>query len=231
MNSAMREQDGTGAVPWASVARSFSGFCFVGAPVLFAGYGLLRIVDGMADGHGPGFWWTASHSLFLASLLLFGVVLVGLCRRVSGRWMRRTAVVVTIAAGAGLVATIRTTVIDLIVGFTATSRADMSKLFDAFGSALIPVPEIVSDLAPAMCFAGITTLLLFLALPRSGVAPWWAPLLSLGTALGQTSPWLAPVGALTLLAALLPVRERVQPPWPASDGSERRRRLAARSRG
>ncbi|MHA7986047.1 hypothetical protein ACX9R5_09585 [Rathayibacter sp. CAU 1779] len=181
------------------------------APLLLVGYGLLRIVDGLADGHGPGVWWTASHALFLASLLLFCVVLVGLGRRVRGRWVRWLALIVTLVAGAGLVVVVRTVVIDLIVGLVATSRTDMERLFDAFGSAPVPLPEIVSDAAPAVFFAGVTTLLLLLVLQRPALAPWWAPVLSLGTAFGQISPGLAPIGAAMLLVALIAVVDRVQP--------------------
>ena len=184
---------------------SFTRLCFVVAPALLVGYGVLRIVDGIQDHHGPGFWWTASHMLFLASLLAFGVVLAVLVRLSRGGTTRWLGCGIAVVAAAGLVLTIRTVAIDLAVGLIADDRASMNRLYGAYRNVPIPIPSVASSMAPAAFFAAMTMLLVLLALPPRRRVAWWVPALSVGTAFIQIDPYLAPVGAGMLLVALLDV--------------------------
>jgi hypothetical protein len=144
---------------------------YLAAPGLLAGYGLLRLVDGLDGSYGPGFWWNASHALLLAALVLFGAVLAGLVGLARGRPARWLAVGVTVLAGAGLLIFLRTVVIDLVVGLRATDRATMSELFERYRDAPVPLPGAVSDLGPALFFVGLTLLLAsHCGVPRSPLA-------------------------------------------------------------
>lgn len=190
---------------------------YLAAPALLAGYGLLRIVDGLDGSYGPGFWWTASHALFLVSLLLFGPVLADLLRLACGRPARWLAVGVAVVATAGLLLFLRTVAIDLIVGLRATDRATMSALFEHYRDVPVPLPGAASNMGPALFFVGLTILLAVLALPRPRLVPPWSPVLSLGTGLMEVNLDLLPLGAAMLAVGLAPLaRRRLDAPEAAS---------------
>jgi hypothetical protein len=181
---------------------------YLAAPALFAGYGLLRLVDGIDGSYGPGLWWTASHALLLVSLLLFGSVVAGLLRLAWGRPGRWLAVGVTAVAAAGLILFLRTAAIDVIVGLRAADRATMSELFERYSDVPVPLPAAISGIGPALFFVGLTILLTVLAIPRPRLVPLWSPVVSLGTALIQVSLDLLPIGAAMLGVALAPLARR-----------------------
>ncbi|ADB35929.1 hypothetical protein Kfla_6940 [Kribbella flavida DSM 17836] len=96
------------------------------APALFIAYGIVRLIDGTDGAHGPGLAWTVGHLLFLLAFFLYAAVLLHL-RRLAGS-PRRLANVATAAGLIGVLAFVRVIVIDLIVGFRAADRPEMSRI-------------------------------------------------------------------------------------------------------
>lgn len=177
------------------------------APTLMLGYGVLRLVDGTDDAYGPGLAWNVGHALFLAAMVAFGVVLVGLRRRLplSSTAARVAADVVTVASGAGLAVLVRMAVIDLMVGLSATNGQEMSEGFDRYRDVPVALPQVALDVGPALLFVGLTALLtLHAALPPRRLPAWSPTLFAVGSLLLQVNLDLMPVGALLLIVALAP---------------------------
>jgi hypothetical protein len=176
-------------------------------PALMAGYGAVRLVGRAVSDYGPGVWWSLAHLLFLAGVLAFVPVFLGLRGLAGERGGGRVAA--TVAAGVGLLgaaAVVVQAVIDLAAGFVAADKQAMSELFDRVQG--VPgVMPLVYTVVPVFFWLGLLALVALLAFLRRDVVRWWAPALVLaGTVLMAVSLDLLPVGALCLGVALLPVR-------------------------
>ncbi|MEO3742974.1 hypothetical protein [Plantactinospora sp. B5E13] len=183
-------------------------YCYLAAPVLLLGYGLARMIDGIDGSRGPGPAWTIGHLLYLISLGLFGVVLVGL-RNALPRY-RAAGTVAVVAGAVGLVAFVRVVVVDIIVGLRAVDRAGMHELFLRYERSPGFLPSgLVSalDLIGQVFFPASVILLTVLV---ATVAPrrlrWWSPVLTVvGFALFGLNLDLLPLGAVAMVCGLLPM--------------------------
>ena len=143
------------------------------APALFFAYGLVRLLDGRDGDRGPGPAWTLGHLFFLAGLLLFGVVLVGLRRALSevGGWRRYAATTVTVLGVIGLLAFIRVAIIDIVVGLRAADHPGMGELFQRYENAPWGVvPAAVGEVVPVFFVVGMVALVTLLAVGSAPVA-------------------------------------------------------------
>jgi hypothetical protein len=178
------------------------------APALLLAYGVARLIDGMDGSYGPGPAWTIGHLFFLAGLILFGVVLVGLRRQTP-----RFRIIATGAVGVGLVgllAFVRGIVIDLIVGSQGINRADMDRIYPHYDGWPGGMPRaftgVLDNVGPALFIVGLLALTIQLAIMRPRPLAWWSPVLvALGFALINVDLDLLPAGAAALLLALLPM--------------------------
>jgi hypothetical protein len=149
--------------------------------------------------------WTAAHLAYVVGNVAFGFVLFRLWswgRDGARSPLERGAVHVLGAVGAvGLVAMIGQLVVDLLVGFEAGSRADMSAIsgryhdipgFDTFFYGAIPALHLAA-----------TSLLVVLLAVRGRVAVWPAALFFVGAvAIGTQLTALMVAGGLALCVAL-----------------------------
>jgi len=203
--------------------------CYLIAPALLICYGVARLTDGLDGSYGPGLAWTAGHVLFLLALAAFAVVLPGL-RRELGRFPVVTAFIV--AAGlAGLAAFIRSVLVDLLVGFQATSHAGMAHLDGRYATFPAGLPTAVSNpldnAGPPLFILSLLTLTVLLTVTRPRGLRWWSPVLAAaGFALITASLSLLPAGGACLLAALLPVA-RMHSSRPAAGRARSVGRLSA----
>ena len=182
---------------------------YLAAPLLLLAYGLARLIDGRDGVHGPGPAWTIGHLLFLAGLLSYAAVLVGLYRIAAGRGGTARIVAGTTLAVAyvGLAGFVQTVLIDLWVGLNAADRAGMSRLYDQHDG--LPV---LTTLGP-LFQVGLLILLVRIALAQRSL--WWSPVaLLLGNVALTVNLDLLPVGALLFLVALLPFARLERAPRP-----------------
>ncbi len=188
-------------------------FSCLTAPALLLAYGVTRLIDGLDDSYGPGPAWTIGHLFFLAGMVLFGVVLVGLCRQTPR--LRVIAIGAAIVGVVGLLAFVRGIMIDLIVGFRGIDRADMDRIYPRYdgwpGGMPTAFTAVFDNVGPALFIVGLLALTLQLAIVRPRRLPWWSPLLvALGFALITVDLDLMPVAGAVLLLALLPMARRSQ---------------------
>jgi hypothetical protein len=184
---------------------------FLAAPALMFGYGVVRLIDGRDGEYGPGLAWTTGHLLFLASLVLFGVVVVQLRRLVSSTTTAQQvmASVAMVLALAGVVAFVRVIIIDLVVGFRAADNPDMRVVRDDIGNVPGVLPEAVWDLGPLPFVVGLVTLTMLLAVLHPRLLAAWSPvLIVIGFACIMVNLNLLPVGAALIGLALAPVAWR-----------------------
>src|SRR5215211_4207989 len=156
-------------------------FSFHAAPAFLLGYGLIRLVDGLDGSYGPGAAWTVGHVLFLVSLVLFGVMLVGLRQLVptTGKGHRFIATLATVAGIAGLLVFIRVAILDIIVGLRAADHAAMSELSRRYDNVPSVLPAAFGELGPVLFQVGLITLVTQLVLVRPRQLPGWSPVLIL----------------------------------------------------
>ncbi|WP_406453980.1 hypothetical protein OG782_23455 [Streptomyces sp. NBC_00876] len=190
-----------------SRAASSTTTAFLAGPALMAGYGVVRLTGQALGDYGPGLWWSLAHLLFLAGVLAFVPVFLGLRLPAGVRGGRRAAV--RVAAGAGLLGTAAVAVqasTDLAAGFLAADEQAMSDLFDKVQD--VPgVMPVVYTAVPALFWIGLLALVSLLALFRRDEVPGWSPLLvTAGIVLMAMSLDLLAAGALCIGAALFPVR-------------------------
>ncbi|MGI5205937.1 hypothetical protein ACQEU6_30720 [Spirillospora sp. CA-108201] len=180
------------------------------APALMLAYGVVRLIDGRDGQHGPGPAWTVGHLLFLGSLLLYGLVIAGLRRRMPvaerGRARRITAGALTAVAAVGLVTFIRVAVIDIVVGLRAADAAEKSALSDRYADVPAVLPQSLYEIGPVLFMLGLTALLVQYAVvgPRRGTAAVSAALLVLAFAGITADLDLLPAGAALIWLALFP---------------------------
>nr|WP_062338981.1 hypothetical protein [Herbidospora sakaeratensis] len=160
---------------------------FIGAPLLTLVYGVIRLLSE----HGPGLGWTTGHIAFLVALGLYGVVLIQLDRH--------TFTGFTVVGFAGLLAFAAQFVIDLVVGFMAADRAEMSDLFgrvyDTPGLDLL-----VRQAGPPLFYLALFAIMTHLASQRR--IPFWIPVAVLvASVLPAFNLDLLPVSAVIILIA------------------------------
>ncbi|MET9311016.1 hypothetical protein ABZX12_04270 [Kribbella sp. NPDC003505] len=178
---------------------------FIGAPVLFIAYGIVRWMDGVDGEYGPGLAWTVGHLLFLTGFLLFAVVLIAMHQMVSRP--RVIASIALLVALVGVLAFIRVIVIDLLVGFRASDHDTMSEVGDTYDRwpGDLSVYDSLYSVGPIFFLVGLLTLTIFLV--RLHRMPIWSPVvLALGFAAIIASLSLMPLGGAFLLAALFPLQ-------------------------
>ncbi|MFC0508231.1 hypothetical protein [Micromonospora costi] len=165
----------------------------VTAPVLLLLYGILRLADGLDGDHGPGWAWNTGHSLFLASIVLFAALAVGL-RRVLLADGPRLRALTDIATGATLAGA---------AGFVWVILGD---LFAGLADAA-PLPDPLFAVGPLLFQLGLLTLLVQAATVRPRRLPRWAPPVTfVGFAAIAVNLDLLPVAGALIFAALLPLR-------------------------
>ncbi|MGW6984196.1 hypothetical protein ACWGE1_32925 [Streptomyces sp. NPDC054932] len=174
---------------------------FVTAPLCMLAYGLIRLSD---PDHGPGPAWTAGHIALLAGVLQFALILPALHRltgpaRGAGRISAGAA---TLLGLTGALAVTAQASIDLVVGFRATDRPGMARLFEEIQSHPGVLPAVYT-VGPMLFYVGLLWILVHLAVQHR-VSPWRPVLVVLGTATTAASLDLLPLGALFFTAALLP---------------------------
>ncbi|MFG3134996.1 hypothetical protein ACGFZA_02115 [Streptomyces sp. NPDC048211] len=176
-------------------------------PALMAGYGVARLIGKAAGDYGPGVWWSVAHLLFLAGVLAFVPVFLGLRLPAQVRGGRRTGV--RVAAGIGLLgaaAVAVQAVIDLVVGFLAADAEAMSDMFEKVQGAPGVMPAVYT-VVPMLFWLGLLALVTQLAFFRRDEVPGRSPLLVLaGIVMMAMSLDLLAAGALCLGLALYPVR-------------------------
>jgi hypothetical protein len=184
---------------------------FVAAPALLFGYGVVRLVDGRDGEYGPGSAWTIGHLLFLAGMLLFGVIVVRLRRLVPATTTART-VTASVAMGlatAGVVAFVRVIILDLVVGFRAADHAEMGAISNDIGDLPGVLPEAVWDLGPLLFGVGLLALTVQLAaLAPRRLAAWSPVLIVVGLVCIMINLNLLPVAAALFGLALAPIAWR-----------------------
>ncbi|MFH8515027.1 hypothetical protein ACH4CE_07880 [Streptomyces gelaticus] len=202
MATGRQRQDGADGTAGVTVATAL-----LAGPVLMAGYGVVRLVGRAVGDYGPGVWWTAAHLLFLAGVLAFVPVFLGLRRLAGERGGKRVAVEVAAWTGLlGTVAVVVQAVIDLAAGFLAADKQAMSEMFRRVQDVPGVMPSVYT-VVPVLFWLGLLALVTLLAFLRRDLVRAWAPVLVLaGTVLMAVSLDLLPAGALCLGVALLPVR-------------------------
>jgi len=181
---------------------------FLAAPALILVYGVVRLIGGLYGSRGgPGLVWTAGHAMFLAGLVLFGAVLLGLRGLVPGttRARRLAADVTIVVACVGLIAFVRVAVIDLVVGLRAADPTAMSRLLGQFQDFPGVLPAAFYQVGPLLFEVGLFLLLTQLALLSPRRLPGSSPVLFLlGAVLIGIDLDLLPVGAVLFWLALAP---------------------------
>jgi hypothetical protein len=184
-----------------------SRIAYLAAPVLIAAYGVVRLIDGLDGSHGPGPAWTIGHVLFGIGLLLFVPVLLGLRGALDrGRALGTAAVVLGVL---GLVAFVRTVVIDVLAGVGSVDRAAMSVKYARYngfpGGLSDSANDILAAVGPSLFGVGLLILLIQHTVQRR--LAWWSPVLGVaGFIVMSASLDLLSLGALSLLIALVPAR-------------------------
>ncbi|MEV0644541.1 hypothetical protein AB0I28_04710 [Phytomonospora sp. NPDC050363] len=162
------------AVPAAPrLLTSPAAIALVAAPALWiVGWVFMRV-----DGHtGPGWGWHSAHLIWVVSFLLFAVASVGLHRLADARHVGSRAGSITglILALAGAAAMLVQMGIDLYVGFTSATDAEMSDNYDPF----LDKPWIdltFFQIGPSLLFIGL--LILSIVVTVRGKAPVLTPIL------------------------------------------------------
>ncbi|WAL64610.1 hypothetical protein ORV05_27130 [Amycolatopsis cynarae] len=180
-----------------------TSIALLAAPVLFAVYGVVRLI-GRSDGHyGPGLDWQAAHLSFLAGLVLLGVGLAGMVRQLPATGPRRLW---TALASIGLVTSVVQIGVDIVAGLLATDHANLSEITGRF-THLPGAEPVFYQAGPPLLYIGLTALSVLLA--RRGRMAWWNPvLIGVGSILPMASLNLLPLSGALLLAGLAPLALR-----------------------
>lgn len=185
---------------------------FVVAPVALM-LGVLAMKFGWAPDDGLD-WdvalplWTAAHVAYVVGYLALGAVLLTVwvwARDAARSAGERVGVHVTgVVAAVGLVAMLGQMVIDLLVGFEAGSRAEMSGIFDRYQD-LPGFDAFFYGFVPALSLAGLSVLVLWLAV--RGRVEWWPAVLFLAgsVAIGTRGTALMVAGGVAVGVALYAV--------------------------
>ncbi|BCJ73354.1 hypothetical protein CS0771_28980 [Catellatospora sp. IY07-71] len=178
---------------------------FVAAPLLLLAYGVIRIIDGLDGVRGPGVAWTTGHLAFVLALALF-VPVMWTMRRLAGAGRAATA-----AAAVGFAGIAALTVqfgIDLVLGFLAADKAEMSAMARSIME-LPGVTPVVYTFGPMLFYVAQVWLVVQLAM--RGRVKWWTPVLVLtDMILPFVNKDLIPIGAVCLLISFAPLIRAVR---------------------
>lgn len=155
--------------------------------------------------------WTGAHLAYIVGNVALGVVLVTVWRwagdgaRSAGE--RAAVHALAVVAAVGLVAMIGQMVIDLLVGFEAGSRAEMSAISDRYQD-LPGFEAFFYGVVPAMSLTGLSLLILWLAARRRVL--WWPAVLFLAgaVAVGTQVTALMVAGGVGIGVALYAIARR-----------------------
>jgi len=181
-----------------------TGSALLAAPLLLAGYGAVRLLDGH---HGPGPGWTTGHVLLFLGVLGFVPILLHLRGLAAdlGRVRRLTANTAAGAALLGVCSVLGQTGVDLYVGAVSADRAAMNLRYDRF-QGHPGVTPLLYTVVPLFFYLGLTTLTAVLALGRPRLIGLRIPaLVLLGTVVMAASLDLMPLGGLVFAAAFGPL--------------------------
>ena len=184
-------------------APARAGLALVVAPVLLlAAWVILWPLDGR---DGPGVGWTAAHLSWIAAfaLLAYGCVHVRRHLRAASDRGRAVVDVATAVTMVGLITGTAQMVVDLIVGFGSSTRAEIDSASDQMTSAP-GVDLLLYDVGPLLFFVGMFALLVLAAVRRQ-VGPASAVLFLAGFVLIGVDDALSPIGLAAIWLGLLPL--------------------------
>ncbi|MFJ9740977.1 hypothetical protein [Streptomyces sp. NPDC101166] len=192
--------------PRGTLRTALTRTAFIAAPLCMLAYGTIRLSD---PDHGPGLAWTSGHIALIAGVLLFGAIFLGLLRlsEPTTGAARLSARVATLVGLTGTVAVTAQGVIDLVVGFRATDRAGMERLFEDVQSHPGVMPAVYT-VGPMLFYVGLLWMVIQLAVQHR-ISVWRPALVMLGTAAMAASLDLLPLGGLLFAAALSPLGREV----------------------
>ena len=137
---------------------SFATAMSLGSALLLGGWIVLQIPSTT----GPRYTWTIGHILLLAGYVALFTGGMAASTVVSNKRVNKPAIIAH-WSGVGLLALgacafAGQLIIDLVVGFTATNQADMSRLFDNIQSHLLLQLSLYS-VGPALFYTGLFVLI------------------------------------------------------------------------
>lgn len=163
--------------------------------------------------------WTGAHLAYIIGSLAMLVVIVALCswcrEAARGAGERVAVLVVAVVGAVGTVAMIGQMVIDLVVGFRAGARTEMSAISRSI-KALPGFETFFYGVIPALGLACVAVLALAAAARRQ--LPGWAALVLLGGSVavgtGVTAAMIAGGAAMTIAMPAMTRGERAARPAP-----------------
>lgn len=166
--------------------------CAGTAPAFLLLYGILRLIDGLDGYRGPGPARNLGHAMFLAAMVLFGILSEGL-----RRWVEQTTPRKRVVAGAATAAA--------LFGVSCFLWVILGDLFAWFRVAA-PLPDPLAVAGQLLFPLGLLTLLVLLVTARPRRVPIWAPpVVLLGMASIAVDLDLLPIGALLVGLGLAPL--------------------------
>ena len=172
----------------------------IAAPLALSGYGVVRYLGRLDGRYGPGADWQFAHFLGLAGFLLFAWLILGLRSRLPAGPIREVVVATTLA---GLAASVVQFGTDIVQGFLAADKPELTRLQHQFHD-LPGVRPVVYDVGPVLFYVGLVAIAVLAA--RARLLPWWSPVVVLvALLLPPISLDLMPVTGLLTLVALLPL--------------------------
>jgi hypothetical protein len=181
--------------------------CLVVAPLLLAGYGLIRL---LSDHSSPSVAWTVGHAAFLLAFVVFVPVCVTLHGLLPAR-LRPLGAVGAVLGIIGCLGTIVQAGIDITAGLLSADHAAMSAQYDRIYGVLA-LPSAAYQLAPVLFYLGLLLLMVLLAV--SGAQNWLGVGLALvSCVLSAVDLDLIPLAGLCLLLALGQVGSREWRLW------------------
>ncbi len=170
-------------------------------------YGLIRLTD---EEHGPGLAWSSGHLFFLAAVVCFIPVVLGMRRMAAAgraRAGRGLAGAGAVTALLGVAAVVAQVVIDLVAGFLSEDREAMRELFRRVKSHAGVEPAVYT-VGPLLFYVGLLLLLTQLAALRRTAA--WRPLAVVaGIVATGVSLDLLPLAGLLFLLAFAPLGRQI----------------------
>ncbi|MCX4625721.1 MULTISPECIES: hypothetical protein [unclassified Streptomyces] len=186
--------------PWQRTA-------FTVGPLCMTAYGLIRLTDGE---HGPGWSWSLGHLAFLAGVLCFIPIVLGMRRlavRGRGPTGRGLAAAGTVTGLLGAAAVAAQAVIDLFAGFLGEDREAMREFFRRVKSHAGVEPAVYS-VGPLLFYVGLLLLMTQLAALRR-IAAWRPAAVVAGIVATGISLDLLPLAGLLFLLAIAPLGRQI----------------------